>query len=266
MERGKLMNALSMIDVQDDPPLGLDLRRAMSFDDWLELGRRLCSGAKVVNWWIGDWWSFGSHRYGARAEAAAKGIFGREFQTLANLASVCRSFETSRRREHLTWTHHVEVAALEPEAADELLDKAEASEWSTRDLRREVMRRRSPPTNAEAEQPKPLPAIETMPPDEIIVELAEALGRERALTERESLFLEQALRRLNRQPQDEWTAEQDMALVRLADEGGDVREVARALVRTEDAIRSRIRELRKRNMIGYLQRGPVDLAREMRGK
>jgi len=74
------------------------------------LGQKLCSRVKVINWWIGDWWASGQHRYGERAKAAAQGIFGREFGSLANSASVARSFGTSRRREALSYSHHVEVA------------------------------------------------------------------------------------------------------------------------------------------------------------
>lgn len=53
-------------------------------------------------------------------------------------ASVCRGFETSRRREVLSFTHHREVAALPPMEADELLDQAAHMGWSTRDLRSAV--------------------------------------------------------------------------------------------------------------------------------
>jgi hypothetical protein len=40
-------------------------------------------------------------------------------------ASVARVFETSRRREDLTFNHHREVAALPPDEADALLDWCE---------------------------------------------------------------------------------------------------------------------------------------------
>lgn len=52
--------------------------------------------------------------------AAAEGIFGREFQTLVNLANVSRSFQTNRRRLVLSFTHHAEVAGLPPVEADDL--------------------------------------------------------------------------------------------------------------------------------------------------
>lgn len=122
-----------------EPALSLDLPKGQSFDEWLEVGRNLANANKVLNWYIGDWWAAGSHRYGERAKVAAEGIFGREFGTLASIASVCRSFESSRRREHLSFTHHREVAGLQPEQADRLLNQAEREGWSVRDLRAEVI-------------------------------------------------------------------------------------------------------------------------------
>jgi hypothetical protein len=115
--------------------LALSLPKEQTFDEWLELGRNLASANKTLNWWIGDWWAAGSHRYGERARVAAEGIFGREFQTLRNFASVCRSFETSRRRDTLSFNHHEAVASLEPAKADELLERAERDNWTVRDIR-----------------------------------------------------------------------------------------------------------------------------------
>jgi hypothetical protein len=119
------------------------LPKEQTFDEWLELGRNLASANKTLNWWIGDWWAAGSHRYGERARVAAEGIFGREFQTLRNFASVCRSFETSRRRDTLSFNHHEAVASLEPAKADELLERAERDNWTVRDIRAEASAVRS---------------------------------------------------------------------------------------------------------------------------
>lgn len=129
------MSSLALIDV--GAKLALDLPEEMSFEEWRDVGQRLCATERVINWWIGDWWAAG-HRYGERARLAAEGIFGREFQTLANISSVCRRFETSRRREHLSFAHHSEVAALPADEADRLLDKAFANEWTRADLREVV--------------------------------------------------------------------------------------------------------------------------------
>lgn len=127
------------VTLPDPTSLALNLPKTMSFDDWSALGLKLASTQRVLNWWIGDWWAAGHHRYGERARVAAEGIFGREFQTLMNAASVCRAFETSRRREALSYTHHAEVAALPTDRADALLDKAQAENLSARDMRRAAM-------------------------------------------------------------------------------------------------------------------------------
>jgi hypothetical protein len=54
------------------------------------------------------------------------------------MASVCRAFETSRRHEVLSFTHHQEVASLPPEQADDLLDRAERDGWTVKDIRAEA--------------------------------------------------------------------------------------------------------------------------------
>lgn len=116
----------------------LSLPESMTFEQWEAIGMELANRAKKLNWWIGDWWAAGHHRYGERARLAARGLFGREFKTLANIASVCRAFEPSRRREQLSWSHHAEAAALSPNAADMLLDMAERDKLSKAQVRNAV--------------------------------------------------------------------------------------------------------------------------------
>jgi len=66
-----------------------------------------------TNWWLGDWWAFGAARYGERrALVDGENWDGPSFKTCAIAGSVARVFETSRRREVLSFKHHAEVAAL----------------------------------------------------------------------------------------------------------------------------------------------------------
>ena len=72
------------------------------------------------------------------------------FQACADTATVCRAFETTRRRVVLSFTHHRELAALSPTEADRLLDWCEeplrAGETlprSTRELRAAVVELRN---------------------------------------------------------------------------------------------------------------------------
>ncbi|MBV1687198.1 hypothetical protein KRR38_05805 [Novosphingobium sp. G106] len=124
----------------------LSLPESLTFEQWEEIGAELANRARKLNWWIGDWWAAGHHRYGERARLAARGLFGKEFKTLANIASVCRAFEPSRRREHLSWSHHAEASALSPNAADMLLDLAERDRLSKAQVRAAVTTIRGGPS------------------------------------------------------------------------------------------------------------------------
>jgi N6-adenosine-specific RNA methylase IME4 len=114
----------------------LGLPTGLSQDDWIACGRVLAEVEGAIQWWIGDWWAFGEHTYGDR-----KAIVDREdwrgpaFQTCANAASVCIAFETSRRRELVSFSHHAEVAGLPVADADFWLDRAEREDWSRNQLR-----------------------------------------------------------------------------------------------------------------------------------
>jgi hypothetical protein len=113
--------------------------------EWLEVGKTLGRAERSIAWWIGDWWNYGEHKYGDRkAIVESEDWSGPDFKTCANAGSICRMFESSRRREVLSFKHHAEVAFIEPNEADEVLDWAEATvktigkPRSTRELRAKV--------------------------------------------------------------------------------------------------------------------------------
>lgn len=92
--------------------VSLELPEGLSFEDWLNVGQDLADADRSLRWWIGDWWAYGKHHYGERLKALkeAKG-FPLSFQSCMDAGWVSRVFETSRRREVLSWSHHQEVAA-----------------------------------------------------------------------------------------------------------------------------------------------------------
>jgi dsDNA-binding SOS-regulon protein len=146
--------------------VSLSFPEDLSFEEWEETGQKLNRAAGSLAWWVGDWWRFGEHKYGDRkAIVKADDWQGPSFQTCANAASVCKKFETSRRREALSFNHHAEVAALPPDEADALLDWCEepiaegGPPRSVRELREEKQRRaeekRTPGDDDPSEQPAP---------------------------------------------------------------------------------------------------------------
>jgi hypothetical protein len=114
-------------------------REGMSFAEWLEHGRRLGLMGRSAGWWIGDWLRFGNWAYGERYVRASR-VTGYDVQTLKNYVYVAGQIEASRRRDGLSWSHHAEVVALDAEAQERWLDRAEAERLSVRCLREEIRR------------------------------------------------------------------------------------------------------------------------------
>lgn len=144
----KALGGSLMIDRCTASATALTMPGELVATEWATVGARLAQATSAQLWWWGDWWAFGEHRYGDRsAVVLGHNWSGPRRQNLMDLASVCRAFETSRRREALSFQHHREVAALPAEEADVLLDWAEEAATllgkphSTRELRDERYRR-----------------------------------------------------------------------------------------------------------------------------
>jgi hypothetical protein len=117
--------------------VGLKIPAVVSFDTWERTGIQISQVADSSAWCLGDWLVYGQQEYADRHRRAIE-IAGLDYQTLRNYAWVARRFELWRRREKLSFQHHAEVAALEPDRQDYWLDRAEESGWSRNQLRRKV--------------------------------------------------------------------------------------------------------------------------------
>ena len=89
---------------------------------------------KATAFWIGDWINYGEAAYGEMYAQAVDDL-GLDPQTLMNYASVCRRVAGGRRRSGISFSHHAEVASLDPEEQTHWLDQAEAERWSRSELR-----------------------------------------------------------------------------------------------------------------------------------
>ncbi|MCA1457759.1 hypothetical protein I6F35_32020 [Bradyrhizobium sp. BRP22] len=115
---------------------GLFMPPGLHIEQWKAIGKRLMTIETGIQWALGDWWVYGHHNYGNRAEAAKKLPY--EFGSLMNLGTVARKFPPSLRNEALSFSHHVAVAALEPNDRVSWLKKAAAMHWSVKRLRDEL--------------------------------------------------------------------------------------------------------------------------------
>lgn len=105
--------------------------------EWLATGRRLGAIGRCSQWWIGDWVRYGNARWGEKYAEAAR-VTGYDVASLRNMAWVSAQFDLSLRSDKLTWSHHVLLAPLEPEAQRRWLDRAHDERLSVADLRLEL--------------------------------------------------------------------------------------------------------------------------------
>ena len=129
-----------------------------------EFGAMLSGLESASNWWRGEWANLYMH--GAKDDNERGKIygmlseqFGMDSRTLRNCASICRKIKPSRRRDPLTFTHHVEVAALPEKKQIEWLDKAQDENWSASRLHKEIQGKRIRPSGFHRFKTSTLPAI-----------------------------------------------------------------------------------------------------------
>lgn len=112
---------------------GMRFDRKMDVERFMEVGRTLAALDDAVQFWIGDFLVEAELRGGLYEQACA--LFNRAPHTLINIASVCRQIEPSRRRDLLTFSHHAEVAKLDPDVQVTVLERAERERLSVRETR-----------------------------------------------------------------------------------------------------------------------------------
>lgn len=147
--RAKIFNLPS----DDARAFSFELNPNTPLEEWITIGARIIAERNRSAWRLGDWWRLGELAYGERRRTVEQaGWTGPSFQVMADYAWISGRFPPARGRKSLTLQHHREVARLEPEKADKLLDWAEeplreGKRWprSTRELREEMHRRHDPP-------------------------------------------------------------------------------------------------------------------------
>jgi hypothetical protein len=98
---------------------------------------KLADRRKKTMWQIAETLVFMERRYGQTYTQAAL-ITGLTERTLTNYASTAHRVPRERRRPELGFSHHEEVASLEPEDQDVWLDKAVVNKWNRAELRAQL--------------------------------------------------------------------------------------------------------------------------------
>ena len=104
-----------------------------TYEQWLEIGKNLMQATQNIMWWLGDWWNFGDRKYG---ELAAQALdMEIPYNTFSKASYVANKVPIERRNPELSWTHHSEVAPLDPGLQKEYLDRAIDEGLSVKALR-----------------------------------------------------------------------------------------------------------------------------------
>jgi hypothetical protein len=161
---------------------GLTVTRDLSFDEWTRIGTSLQAVESGMQWALGDWLNYGEAKYGEKYAQAVEAT-GYTYQTLADFAYVASRVTISRRRETLRFSHHREVAALEPDEQDAILERATAAHASVAVVRDAVRT-----FKAQIGGAKPLPEPVRELPVRVVVNQG-GLDNPRTLTESDDMPL-----------------------------------------------------------------------------
>lgn len=131
------MNQIQLSKKVEISQKGLIFRSNLSFKEWAEVGQRLRMMEGSVQFWIGDWLNYGEHTYkewSQEFDPENKISYG----YLRNMKYVASRIPLSRRRDKLSWSHHQEVAELEPEDQELLFNEMEKYKMTRSQVRRLV--------------------------------------------------------------------------------------------------------------------------------
>lgn len=130
----------------------LTFKRDVSKEEWMDVFKALKQVEGCVQFWIGDCLAYRQQKWGMYDDIAEE--TGYETKALRNIKYVADNVELSRRKDNLSFSHHVEVASLPPEKQELFLNMAVEDKLSVRDLREQIRRSNIEEKTAELPQSK----------------------------------------------------------------------------------------------------------------
>lgn len=130
-------------------PVSWEAPENLGFEEWEALGGVMSKVEGAVHWWIGDWLNYGKRRWADEYDEAERET-GFSYTTLKQDAWVAGAVKVCNRLHTLSWSHHREVARLEPQEQDYWLAMTEQNNWTRYELRRQIR-------HAKYEEAAPLP-------------------------------------------------------------------------------------------------------------
>jgi len=134
----------------------ISIRKNISLEEWRDQFLELAQGTRKILWYLGDLAAFGLSRW---PQAVKEFIDSSEFEktTIQTAAWVCRSIEPSRRRDDISFSTHIEVAALSPDRQNFWLnhyaEKKKQGPYSISQFRAEIRQQLADPTLRQTSAP-----------------------------------------------------------------------------------------------------------------
>ncbi len=113
--------------------LGFTLPAEVTYEQYEAIGRGFGAVTEAMQWAVGDYIVQGEAVFGAESHQAIEAL---EISpaSRSQYARVAERIPAERRVEGLTWSHHREVVALDPEQQDLWLGRAKDAGWSRQEL------------------------------------------------------------------------------------------------------------------------------------
>jgi hypothetical protein len=121
----------------------MELPPDISYEDYEQVLHIVCGINTATTWWIADALRFGERAFRDDVYAQAAAFTGLAPHTLETYASVANRVPPERRVEGLRFSHHQEVAPLEPADQSRWLESAELHAWTKEELRLEIRAERA---------------------------------------------------------------------------------------------------------------------------
>jgi DNA modification methylase len=138
---------------------GLILRTGLPYEQWEAVGIALQQIERTIQFALGDWLNYGDVTYGEKYAQAIEQT-EHSYQALRDCAYVANNVKLSRRRDNLSFTHHREVAPLEPELQSEYLNWAISEGATVKELRQKIRQDRLSITEPMLDENTPHYAVE----------------------------------------------------------------------------------------------------------
>jgi hypothetical protein len=116
-------------------PVGLKITAKLSYGQWADLLKGLQRIHRSILWILGDALVYGEERFGQRF---SQEIGEYSEQTLLNAMWVSTRVEPIRRLMALSWSHHQQVASLEPDEQSRFLELAIEKKLAVHELRKAI--------------------------------------------------------------------------------------------------------------------------------